>query len=323
MAAPTASNISIGTSMQPAVSSHAEDHELADTGVSMSAPLAELEESKDQIVRAVLHDVNNNLMALMTGCDRIEFDRLEGDDLQTLLQTMRVHIKSAAEVLRTLHPGNLVDRPVVMDAKELKALLKSIIPSLQLITIEKPKSTYDTRPKVTIEIGAVVTNPVIVYPSLLHRVLLQLVRNGLENGGTFPLMLISVRNVDGWGEISVADNGSGLGTTDPALIFEPGYTTKAIAKTLSQTKQKATDEKQTAKSAIRKTDSTSIPRKEQPGVSTAETAPARGYGLAAAAHVVRGWGGDIGAENLVGNVGCRIWFTLPPFASHENQEESV
>ena len=175
-----------------------------------------IEKQYEIFLRGIIHDVNNNLMAITSACDQLDF---RGDEVnpEEITSTIRAHIKSVASLMRDLLDNQNMDTPVRMDEDELKSFLKGILPSLSLV------AGLNTR----VELGDFTISPVMVNPMLLHRVLLQLVRNVSELDVDHPLAFITARRHENWCEISVSDNGPGLDGISIQKLFESGYTTKA------------------------------------------------------------------------------------------------
>jgi signal transduction histidine kinase len=177
----------------------------------------ELATDKQQeiFLRGIAHDVNNNLMAIVTGCDQLEY-RSATVDPKDVSQSIRTHVKAVSSLMRDLLSNQNMDAPMVMYQDELKSLLKGILPSLSLVAGQNTQ----------IELGDFNVPPVNVHPLLLHRVLLQLIRNVSELNIEKPLAFIAARRHGDWCEISVSDNGPGIPDIQPEEIFEPGFTTK-------------------------------------------------------------------------------------------------
>ncbi|MGU9962016.1 MAG: ATP-binding protein [Candidatus Puniceispirillales bacterium WSBS_2018_MAG_OTU23] len=171
---------------------------------------------RDVMIRGIAHDVNNNLMAIMAACDHLETRDINVIDFEVIISSIRTHIKSATTLMRDLVNNENMDKQVVMTKDELEAFLTSILPSFSLISGEKTQ----------IELGSVITPPVHVHPLLLHRVLLQLVRNVDDLDVKHPLAYISVRKTGRWCEVSVSDNGKGLQQINSKDVFNPGVTSK-------------------------------------------------------------------------------------------------
>ena len=171
---------------------------------------------QEVMIRGIVHDVNNNLMAIMAACDQIESRHIKPIDIEIITSSIRNHISSATTLMRELLNNQNMDTPVLMNQDELATFISSLLPGLALVAGE------DT----VIELGAVVTPPVFINPELIHRVLLQFVRNVSELNVQYPLAYISIRKIDDWCEISVSDNGEGLGDLSPKTVFEPGVTSK-------------------------------------------------------------------------------------------------
>lgn len=172
---------------------------------------------QDTLLRGVVHDVNNNLMAILAGCDQLEQRIEKNDDSKPLLETIRNHISMASQLINDLtRDTNNKDCQIVMTQYELETLLEGIVPSLTLVTSNR----------VTIEIGSIITAPVYINPVILHRILLQFVRNSMETDEESIVIFISVRQRDGWCELSFSDNGPGITGLPIADVFKPGISTK-------------------------------------------------------------------------------------------------
>ena len=175
-----------------------------------------LHEQQQILIRGIAHDLNNNLMAILSACDTIENRAVNTADLDWAFNSIRMQVKSSAMLMRDLVNSHSSEVSEVMDQNQLKSFLKSILPSLALVAGEKSN----------IELGSVITPPVHIHRMFLHRVLMQFIRNISELDVERPLAFISVRRVDAWCEISVADNGPGLIGISADEIFRPGMTTK-------------------------------------------------------------------------------------------------
>lgn len=172
---------------------------------------------KDILLRGLAHDVNNNLMAILAGCDQLEKSGTEPEEKQKVLETIRNHITLASRLVNDLtRDSTSEDNQVIMTQFELENLLRGIIPSLSLVTSNT----------VTIEIGSIITSPVFINPVLLHRILLQFVRNAMETGCDNIIIYISVRQHDGWCELSISNNGPGIKGVLLDKVFSPGVSTK-------------------------------------------------------------------------------------------------
>ena len=180
-----------------------------------------LDEQQQILIRGIAHDINNNLMAILSACDEIESRSSNSGDLDWAFNSIRMYVKSSAVLMRDLVNSHSSEVSEVMDQSQLRSFLKSILPSLSLVA----------GAETNIELGAVVTPPVQIHRMFLHRVLMQLIRNVSELDVDRPLAFISVRRVHQWCEISVADNGPGLKDLTPNSIFKPGVTTKGIHST--------------------------------------------------------------------------------------------
>ena len=177
-----------------------------------------LDEQQQILIRGIAHDINNNLMAILSACDEIKSRSSNSGDLDWAFNSIRMYVKSSAVLMRDLVNSHSSEVSEVMDQSQLRSFLKSILPSLSLVA----------GAETNIELGAVVTPPVQIHRMFLHRVLMQLIRNVSELDVDRPLAFISVRRVHQWCEISVADNGPGLKDLTPNSIFKPGVTTKGI-----------------------------------------------------------------------------------------------
>lgn len=167
-------------------------------------------------IRGIVHDINNNLMAILASCDHLEQSQTLMTDLPQHLKLIQKHVHYSSSLLRDLTNSQNMDRPLIMTMDELHHFLESILPSLSLIMGQDAM----------VELGPVVTSPVKVNRNPLLRVLLQLVRNVAEAEIEYPLAFVSVREVENWCEISVADNGPGLMGVSSEDIFKPGVTTR-------------------------------------------------------------------------------------------------
>ena len=177
-------------------------------------PDLKIEKQQEIFMRGIVHDVNNNLMAVMAACDHM--DSQKNVKPQEMTDVVRAHVKSISSLMRDLMANRDMDAPMRMDQDELKVFLKGILPSLSLV------AGKDTR----VELGDFNVPAVRVHPLLLHRVLLQLVRNVSELEVEHPLSFITARRHEDWCEISVSDNGPGVQEADRKDIFASGFMTK-------------------------------------------------------------------------------------------------
>ncbi|NDA07810.1 MAG: sensor histidine kinase [Alphaproteobacteria bacterium] len=173
-------------------------------------------DQREIVIRGVAHDVNNMLMAVLAACDQLEENKTLRNDPETTIETIRTNARAITGLMRDLVRSQSSDAPVIMDKVQLRSFLKGIMPSLK----------YVAGAKVTIELGSVYTEPVKVHTKPLLRVLMQIIRNVGDVDVSHPLAFISAWLVDGWCEISVADNGPGIIDLDKDDIFKPGITSK-------------------------------------------------------------------------------------------------
>ena len=173
------------------------------------------EKQYEIFLRGIIHDVNNNLMGVISACDQLEYNGNEIDP-KDVTSSIRAHAKSITSLMRDLLDNQNMETPVKMKETELKSFLKGVLPSLSLV------AGQDTR----IELGDFNVPAVMVHPMLLHRVLLQLVRNVSELQIEHPLAFITARRHHEWCEISVSDNGPGIDGISSDEVFESGFTTK-------------------------------------------------------------------------------------------------
>ncbi len=69
--------------------------------------------------------------------------------------------------------------------------------------------------------------PVKLDRVLMGRVLTNLINNGLQSGPEDGLVAVRVNSKDGWGMLSISDQGSGMTDEARARLFQPYFTTKA------------------------------------------------------------------------------------------------
>lgn len=179
-------------------------------------PDLEMDKQHEIFMRGIIHDVNNNLMAIMAACDQMDYHGNALTNLPDLTQSIRTNIKSISSLMRDMMSNRNMDAPLRMDKDELKSFLKGILPSLSLV------AGHNTR----VELGNFNVPPTRVHPHLLHRVLLQLIRNVSELDVEYPLAFITARHHHKWCEISVSDNGPGIKSDTPEEVFISGFTTK-------------------------------------------------------------------------------------------------
>jgi K+-sensing histidine kinase KdpD len=179
------------------------------------------EKQHEIFLRGIAHDVNNNLMAIVTACDQLQYRADAAGDPKGIAQSIRTHVKAVSSLMRDLLSNRNMDAPVMMDQHELKSFLTGILPSLSLVAGQNTQ----------IEVGDFNIPPVNVNPLLLHRVLLQLIRNVSELDVDRPLAFIAARRHQQWCEVSVSDNGPGIQDLSLEQIFESGFTTKGGKKT--------------------------------------------------------------------------------------------
>jgi len=173
-------------------------------------------DQREIVIRGVVHDVNNMLMAIFAACDQLEDIKTIRNDAEIAIEIIRTNARGITGLMRDMVRSQSSDAPVIMDKVQLRSFLKGIMPSLK----------YVAGTDVTIELGSVYTKPVKVHTKPLLRVLMQIIRNVGDVEVPHPLAFISVRLVDNWCEISVADNGPGILDLDKEDIFNPGVTSK-------------------------------------------------------------------------------------------------
>ena len=173
-------------------------------------------DQQDILVRGIAHDINNNLMAIMGACDQMETSSKLQGELPKILNLIRNQINHASSHLRDLVNNYHSDKPVVMTREELQNFLRNSLSSLALLAGDNSR----------VELGSVKTPPVLVNRKPLLRVLFQLTRNIAELEIDHPLAYLSVRQVNEWCELSIADNGPGIVGVNADDIFKPGVSSR-------------------------------------------------------------------------------------------------
>ncbi len=200
--------------LTPQINKIADEHKIKQ---EFGDPELGMEKQQEIFLRGIVHDANNSLMAILAACDQLEFQKRSSIDPKETALNIRTQVKSISSLMRDILANRNMDRPMKMEEADLKSFLKGILPSLSLVAGHNTK----------IELGDFSVPPVIVHPLLLHRVLLQLIRNVSELKVDYPLAFITARRLHSWCEISVSDNGPGVDGIDPDQMFLSGYTSKA------------------------------------------------------------------------------------------------
>ena len=94
-------------------------------------PDLQIKKQQEIFMRGIVHDVNNNLMAVMAACDHIDSER--NVKPQEMTDVVRAHVKSISSLMRDLMANRNMDAPMRMDKDELEVFLKGILPSLSLV----------------------------------------------------------------------------------------------------------------------------------------------------------------------------------------------
>ena len=92
-----------------------------------------LDEQQQILIRGIAHDINNNLMAILSACDEIESRSSNSGDLDWAFNSIRMYVKSSAVLMRDLVNSHSSEVSEVMDQSQLRSFLKSILPSLSLV----------------------------------------------------------------------------------------------------------------------------------------------------------------------------------------------
>ncbi len=92
-----------------------------------------LETDKDALLRGLAHDVNNNLMAILAGCDQLEKPNTKPEDTRQVLETIRNHITLASRLVNDLTRDSASeDSQVIMTQYELENLCTALFQACPL-----------------------------------------------------------------------------------------------------------------------------------------------------------------------------------------------
>jgi len=179
---------------------------------------AEGQISRD-LARGVAHDVNNMLTVLVLDAEMLDDPQLSKEALQSLSRSMQDGCRQGAELTNLLlayagrqtHDPQLVDLTAALSQMQDR-LRQSLMPN-QRLTLRLPEQGV----------------PVVIDLPALEMALSQLVTNAAiasEDNGEVRLLL-DPPDPDGVLQITIADNGTGMGSEVVAQALRPYFTGRA------------------------------------------------------------------------------------------------
>jgi signal transduction histidine kinase/CheY-like chemotaxis protein len=180
-----------------------------------------------QLAGGIAHDFNNLLCVILNYADMLAETASTADDKEAT-DTISQASRQAAELVRQLltFSRREVVQPRVVDAGALLARMEPLL-----------RRTVGSRHLLTTTVKAGDPTCILIDPSQLEQVALNLVVNARDALGATGRIDVGVRTVDGGGGaggrrvlVEVADDGSGMTADVIARAFEPYFTTKGPGK---------------------------------------------------------------------------------------------
>jgi two-component system sensor kinase FixL len=177
-----------------------------------------------EMATGIAHELNQPLSAITNYANAsrrlITGGRAELPEIVDTLEKIVVQASRAGEVIRRLR-SMLVQREYTREACRVSDLVEDVVHLMELELRER-----DIR--LELDVGGITAEPSLDRVQI-QQVLLNLVRNAVDamaGDGSRPEIRIAIRQAARQVEISVSDNGVGIGEAAAKRLFEPFYTTK-------------------------------------------------------------------------------------------------
>jgi signal transduction histidine kinase/CheY-like chemotaxis protein len=203
----------------------------------LSAATTALREAEDEIAQArrvralgemasgIVHDFNNALTTIL-GFAELALGPLDEDDaFYSDLNSIRTAALDAAAVVRRLRDLTRQERPTnereVADLREIAGMMPALVRPRWMELSECRGVTFE------VVVDPQEVPPVHVIVAEIRELLLNLLFNAVDAMPSGGRITITTRRAeDGWAEIAVSDEGSGMSEETCRLVFQPFYTTK-------------------------------------------------------------------------------------------------
>lgn len=172
----------------------------------------------------VAHDFNNCLTSILGFAELALGDLHEGDPFFNDLNGIRTVALDAASLVRRLQSfgrnGRDANERTVADLGDIARAMPDLARPRWTRLTQCEGITFD------VTVDAQPVPPVHVIVAEIRELLLNLMFNAVDAMPRGGRMTISTREVDGWAEIAVADQGHGMSPDVQARMFEPFFSTK-------------------------------------------------------------------------------------------------
>jgi PAS domain S-box-containing protein len=176
--------------------------------------LRESEEQRENLMHMIVHDMKNPLQIILGNMQMLKADqsiRATAEEIayvdETLIHTRRLSnlVSSILDISR-LEAGQMPLRPVPCD---LRVAARRALAELQRIVGERPVQLFAP------------ADPVVAHcdADLVHRVLINLISNGIHHTPDTARLDIRLRPGEGIARVEVADNGPGIAPALRARLF--------------------------------------------------------------------------------------------------------
>jgi len=233
--------------------------------------VADVQRERPHVTRVVAHELRNPLTAILGHADLL----LEGAPLTPAQRDHVDVIESASERMLTLIQGLLAQSTDAEDPPARFDLTRLVTASIEAF---EPAASASA-----LAIDAVVAGPIEVDGDefRLRQVIDNIISNAIKYSDRGTLRVVAAVDEDGWGAVTVADEGIGMSPDDVERVFTPYFRAQAA---------------------------------QEGGV------PGTGLGMGIAREIVESHGGSITVESALGH-GTTVTVRLPAAGRGEGDEQ--
>ena len=260
----------LGLSIRPAAANSLGEETFVVELEDLTA-VADVQRERPHVTRVVAHELRNPLTAILGHADLL----LEGAPLTPAQRDHVDVIESASERMLTLIQGLLAQSTDAEDPPARFDLTRLVTASIEAF---EPAASASA-----LAIDAVVAGPIEVDGDefRLRQVIDNIISNAIKYSDRGTLRVVAAVDEDGWGAVTVADEGIGMSPDDVERVFTPYFRAQAA---------------------------------QEGGV------PGTGLGMGIAREIVESHGGSITVESALGH-GTTVTVRLPAAGRGEGDEQ--